>query len=98
LARSASLEVRLRGVTTLEVITGGMDTDILHTAADQMEPHTDPSHWEFSDPDTCADKIAEAVEADKDRLEPSGQSRLARLAGAAPPEVMDALAERAWET
>jgi short-subunit dehydrogenase len=85
------------GVTTLELITGGTDTDMLRGAADDMDDHTDPSNWEFRDPDDWADKIVEAIEKDKDRLEPLGKSRLLRLAGVAPPAVMDQIAKRAWD-
>ena len=85
------------GVTTLELITGGTDTDMLDQAASDLEDHTDTSRWEFRDPDEWADKIVKAIEDDEERLEPSGKSKLARLAGAAPSGVMDQVAKRVFE-
>jgi short-subunit dehydrogenase len=90
-------ELQDTGVTTLELITGGTDTEMLEQAADQLSDHTDPSNWEFRDPDEWADKIVAAIKDDTDRLEPLGKSRLARLAGMAPTAVMDQVAKRAWD-
>ncbi len=85
------------GVTTLELITGGYDTDMLQTAAAQLERHTDPSKWEFRDPDDWAEKIVEAIKSDEERLEPGGKSQLARFAAKAPNAVLDAITSRGFE-
>jgi uncharacterized protein len=81
-------------VTTLEIITGGYDTDMLHKAAEQLEPHTDPSRWEWRDPAAWADTIAEAIASDRERLEPGGRSELGRLA---PRRILDAVAKRTFD-
>jgi short-subunit dehydrogenase len=85
------------GVTTLELITGGYDTDMLHAAAEQLDEHADPSSWDFQDPDEYADAIVAAIAGDKDRLEPKGRSRFARLAALAPPALLDAASKRAFD-
>ncbi len=90
-------EVEGTGVTTLELITGGYDTDMLRQAGDLLSENTDPSSWEWQDPGDWADKIVDAIESDKDRLEPGGKSELARLAAAGPPGILDAITKRAFE-
>jgi short-subunit dehydrogenase len=89
-----SRELEETGVTTLEVITGGYDTDRLREAADQLEPHTDPSSWEWQDPADWADEIVEAIVSDDEQLKPSGKSRLGMLV---PDGVLDALAKRTFD-
>ena len=88
-----SRELEETNVTTLEVITGGYDTDMLHKAAEQLEPHTDPSSWEWQDPADWADEIVEAIVSDEEQLKPSGKSRLGMLV---PDGVLDALAKRSF--
>ena len=94
--QSLRRELEQTGVSTLELITGGYDTDMLHKAAEQLEPHTDPSSWEWRDPADWADRIVEAIRSDDERLEPGGKSRLARLAEKGPRQVLDTLAKRAF--
>jgi short-subunit dehydrogenase len=89
-----SRELEETGVTTLEVITGGYDTDMLRKAAEQLEPHTDPSSWEWQDPAEWADEIVEAIVSDEEQLKPSGKSRLGMLV---PDAVLDAVAKRAFD-
>jgi NADP-dependent 3-hydroxy acid dehydrogenase YdfG len=84
-------ELRETPVTTLELITGGNDTAMLKTAAKDLDPHADPSSWEFRDPARWADAVVDAIESDKRRLEPGGRSQLARLAGSAPDVGVDAV-------
>lgn len=90
-------ELEGSGVTTLELITGGTDTDMLDQAAADLGPHTDTSKWESRDPDEWADMIVAAIEDDDERLEPSGKSKLARLAGAAPSGLMDQVSKRVFD-
>ena len=87
-------ELEETNVTTLEVITGGYDTDMLRKAADQLEPHTDPSSWEWQDPGEWADEIVEAIRSDEEQLKPSGKSRLGMLV---PDGVLDALSKRSFQ-
>ncbi len=90
-------ELEETGVTTLELITGGYDTDMLDRAAKELSDHTDPSSWEYRDPGDWADEIIDAIKSDRDRLEPGGKSELARLAAVGPPGILDALTKRAFE-
>jgi hypothetical protein len=67
---------------------------MLHQAAEQLEPHTDPSSWEWQDPAEWADEIVKAIVSDEEQLKPSGRSRLGMLA---PDRVLDAVAKRAFD-
>jgi hypothetical protein len=67
---------------------------MLRKAADQLEPHTDPSSWEWQDPADWADEIVEAIASDDEQLKPSGKSRLGMLV---PDGVLDAVAKRAFD-
>ena len=67
---------------------------MLRKAAEQLEPHTDPSSWEWQDPADWADQIVEAIVSDEEQLKPSGKSRLGRLV---PDAVLDALAKRSFD-
>jgi len=95
--QSLRRELEETNVTTLEIITGGYDTDMLRKVAEQLEPHTDTSSWEWQDPGDWAERIVEAIRSDKERLEPGGKSQLGRLAAKAPQQVLDSVAKRAFE-
>jgi short-subunit dehydrogenase len=90
-------ELRGTGVTTLEVVTGGVDTDMLNHAAGRLRGHTDPSGWQWMEPPEWAERIAEAIESDKQTLEPPGKSRIGKALASAPAFVLDALSARRFE-
>ena len=92
--RSLRRELEQTNVSTLEVITGGYDTDMLREAAEELEPHTDPSTWEWQDPGDWAEQIVDAICSDEERLKPAGKSRLGMLV---PDGVLDSLAKRAFD-
>ena len=66
---------------------------MLREAAEQLDPHTDPSKSEWQDPADWADAIVEAIVSDEEQLKPSGKSRLGMLV---PDAVLDALANRSF--
>jgi short-subunit dehydrogenase len=90
-------ELKGTGVTTLEVVTGGVDTDMLGHAAQRLHGHTDPSGWQWMGPAEWAERIADAIESDKQTLQPPGKSRVGKALAAAPAFVLDALAARGFE-
>ncbi len=90
-------ELEGTGVSTLELITGGYDTEMLREAGEILSEHTDPSSWEWQDPGDWAEKIVEAIKSDEDRLEPGGKSQLARLGAKGPTGLMDAVTKRAFD-
>jgi short-subunit dehydrogenase len=90
-------ELKGTGVSTLEVVTGGVDTDMLNHAAGQLRGHTDPSGWQWMEPAEWAARIADAIESDKQTLQPPGKSRLGKALSAAPAFVLDAVSARGFE-
>jgi uncharacterized protein len=90
-------ELRGTGLTTLEVVTGGVDTDMLDHAAGQLSGHTDPSGWQWMSPDDWAGRIVDAIERDEQTLQPPGKSRLGKALSRAPAFVLDAISARGFE-
>ncbi len=90
-------ELKDTGVTTLEIVTGGVDTRMLRGAAEELDDHTDPSGWQWMEPDDWAARIADAIEQDKQSLQPPGRARLGKLASALPAFAVDALSARGFE-
>jgi short-subunit dehydrogenase len=90
-------ELRDSGVSTLEIVTGGVDTEMLNGAAGRLRGHTDPSGWQWMEPDEWAARIADAIEADKRVLQPPGKARIGKALASAPAFVLDALSARGFE-
>ena len=89
-------ELKGTGVGTLEIITGGVDTGMLRGAADTLERNTDPSGWQWMKPEEWAGRIVDAIERDKQTLQPPGKSRLGKALAAAPAFVLDAASARGF--
>jgi uncharacterized protein len=89
-------ELKDTGVTTLEIITGGVDTAMLRGAADRLDGHTDPSGWQWREPEEWAGRIVDAIEQDKHVLQPPGKSRLGKALSAGPAFLLDAVAARGF--
>ena len=85
------------GVTTLEVVTGGVDTGMLDRAAGTLGGHADPSGWQWMKPSEWAAQIVDAIERDKRTLQPPGRARIGKALSAAPAFVLDAAAARGFE-
>jgi uncharacterized protein len=90
-------ELRGTGVSTLEVVTGGVDTEMLQHAARRLESQADPSGWQWMSPDEWASRIADAIESDRRVLQPPGKSRLGKVLAGAPAFVLDAVSARGFE-
>jgi len=90
-------ELRGTGVTTLEVVTGGVDTEMLHRAAGRLEGQADPSGWQWMSPDGWANRIADAIESDRRVLQPPGKSRLGKALAGAPAFVLDAVSAKGFQ-
>jgi 3-hydroxy acid dehydrogenase / malonic semialdehyde reductase len=90
-------ELEHTGVTTLEVVTGGVDTNMLRGAAEQLDEQTESSGWQWMEPAEWASRIADAIEEDKRVLEPPGRARVGKALSALPPFVLDAVSSRGFE-
>jgi uncharacterized protein len=90
-------ELRGTGVTTLEVVTGGVDTEMLENAAGRLEGQADPSGWQWMAPDEWARRIADAIEGDRRVLQPPGKSRLGKALAGAPAFLLDAVSAKGFQ-
>ena len=90
-------ELEDTGVNTLEIVTGGVDTEMLQGAAEDLDEHTDPSGWQWMEPDDWAAQIADAIEQDKQTLQPPGKARIGKTMASLPAFVLDTLSERGFE-
>jgi short-subunit dehydrogenase len=83
-------------VSTLHVVTGAVDTDMLDQAKQDLDGHIDTSHWDQYDAEEWAGKIVEAIADDHEILGPGGRSALGKLASHLPPFVLDTFMSRAF--
>jgi len=84
-------------VSTLHVVTGGIDTDMLDDAKRTLDPNfSDTSNWDQYTPEEWADKVVEAISDDDEVLGPGGKSALGKLASHLPKAVLDTLSSRAF--
>jgi len=78
-SESLRRELEETEVTLLELITPGVDTDMMDQVQRQLDPHADTEGWDHVEPDDWAEKVADAIESDDDELNPGGAEGLAKL-------------------
>ena len=85
-------------VTVLEVVTPGVETDMLAEVRADYEPHMDDtSKIKGIEPEEWAEKIVAAIESDDELLNPTGAERLAKLASRGPGQVLDGVLGRVFD-
>lgn len=87
-------ELEATGVSVLELVTPGVDTDMMDQVQRELDPHADTGGWDHVDPEDWAKKVAGAIESDDDELNPGGAERLAKLL---PKALLDLGAKRSFE-
>jgi short-subunit dehydrogenase len=84
-------------VTVLQLVTPGVETDMLAEVREAYEPHLgDTSKLDGIEPRKWAAKIVDAIESGDELLNPTGAERLAKLASRGPAGVLDAVLTRAF--
>jgi hypothetical protein len=82
----------------LQVVTPGVETDMLAEVREDYEPHMgDASNIKGIEASEWAEKIVAAIEDDDDLLNPTGAERLAKLASRGPGRVLDAVLGRVFD-
>jgi short-subunit dehydrogenase len=94
LTDSLRRELRGTGVTTLQLVTPGVDTDMLDATEEVYGRYMDTSGWEKVSPAEWAAKIVDAIEDDRNVLEPVGKTRFAKLAASGPARLLDLASAR----
>lgn len=86
-------ELHGTGIGVLEVVTPGVDTDMMEQVQRDLGPHIDTEGWDKHQPEDWAERVADAIERDEERLDPPLPERLAQLL---PDALMGAGAKRAF--
>jgi len=81
-------------ISVLELVTPGVDTDMMNQVQSELEEHSDTSSWDHVDPDDWAEKVTKAIEGDDDELKPGGGERLAQLL---PKSILDRAARSGFD-
>lgn len=79
-------ELEQTELSVLELITPGVDTDMMEQVQQQLEPHTHTDGWDHVQPEDWAEQVVEAIVQDKQELSPGGPEGLAKLL---PPAIRD---------
>ena len=87
-------ELRGTGVSTLHLVTPGVNTDMLDATEDAYGGHIDTSDWEKQEPEEWAGKVVEAIRRDHTVLGPGGKTALAKLASRGPGLLLDRVSDR----
>jgi short-subunit dehydrogenase len=87
-------ELKGTGVSTLHLITPGVDTGMLEDTEQVYGRYMDTSGWERQSPEEWTGKILTAIRADQRKLEPGGRIGWAVRASKGPAQVVDLLSNR----
>jgi uncharacterized protein len=87
-------ELKGTGVSTLHLVTPGVNTDMLDATEHAYGGHLDTSDWEKQEPEEWAAKVVEAIRTDRTVLGPGGKTALAKLASRGPGLLLDRVSDR----
>ena len=66
-------------VSVLELVTPGVDTEMMDQVQEELSGHSKTDNWDHVDPADWAEKVVKAISDDEDRLNPGGAERVAQL-------------------
>jgi uncharacterized protein len=89
-------ELKGTGVSVLQLVTPGVDTDMMDETLAVYRRHMDTGAWDIQPPGEWADKVVAAITSDARELGPGGRTALAKLASRGPVQVLDAVLGRAF--
>jgi short-subunit dehydrogenase len=92
-SESLRRELAETGVSVLELITPGVDTDMMEQVQQQLDSHVDTEGWDHVDPEDWAREVVDAIRSEKQELNPGGAERLAELL---PGRMLDLVAKRTF--
>ncbi|MGI8946349.1 MAG: SDR family NAD(P)-dependent oxidoreductase [Thermoleophilaceae bacterium] len=87
-------ELRGTGVSTLHLVTPGVDTDMLDATEEAYGSHLDTSGWDKLEPAEWAAKVVRAISDDDTVLGPGGRTAIAKLASRGPGFLLDRISDR----
>ncbi len=87
-------ELKDTGVTTLHLVTPGVETDMLDATEEVYGRYLDTSDWQKQRPEEWAAKVVNAIRDDRTVLGPGGKTAIAKLASRGPGFLMDRISDR----
>ena len=87
-------ELKDTGVTTLHLVTGGVDTDMLDATEETYGRYLDTSDWDKVGAGEWAEKVVAAIRDDRTVLGPGGKTAIAKLASRGPGFLLDRVSDR----
>jgi short-subunit dehydrogenase len=72
-------ELEETNVSVLELITPGVDTEMMDQVQSELDGLVDTSGWDHVNPDDWAAKVVKAIADDADECNPGGAERIAKL-------------------
>ncbi len=94
LTESLRRELRGTGVSTLHLVTPGVETEMLADTEEVYGRHMDTSGWDRLAPEEWAARVVRAIESDETVLGPGGRSAWAKRAAHGPAGLLDAVSAR----
>ncbi len=82
------------GVSTLHLVTPGVNTDMLDTTEEVYGRHMATEDWPKVEPEEWAARVVKAIESDDRVLGPGGRLAIAKLASRGPAQLLDAISRR----
>jgi len=87
-------ELKGTGVSTLHLVTPGVDTGMLDATEQAYGRYLETSDWQKQQPEEWAAKVLAAIREDRTILGPGGKTAIAKLASRGPGFLMDRISER----
>jgi uncharacterized protein len=87
-------ELKGTGVSTLHLVTPGVNTAMMDDTQEIYGPHLDTSDWDLQEPEEWAAKVVKAIRDDETILGPGGKTAIAKLASRGPGFLLDRISDR----
>lgn len=87
-------ELKGTGVSALQLVTGGVDTDMLGETEETYGRYLDTSDWQRQPAGEWAAKVLAAIREDRTVLGPGGKTAIAKLASRGPAFLLDSISDR----
>ena len=87
-------ELKGTGVSAMQIVTGGVDTDMLGETEETYGRYLDTSDWQRQPASEWAAKVVTAIREDQAVLGPGGKTAIAKLASRGPAFLLDAISDR----
>lgn len=94
LTESLRRELEGTGVSTLLLVTPGVNTEMLDDTEKVYGRHIDTSRWERVEPAAWAEQILDVIRSDATTLKPRGRVRWAVRAARGPARLLDVVSKR----